>query len=154
MKGKLLSRVQLFATSWTAAYQASPSMGFSRQEYWSGVPSPSPQIRLRTPITAKAIVFVDKGWVAPRETRKGHQLLGEVQRPQGCQSWVRPLGVLHTRNPQTRPQLGSFINVQHVLWRGKWQPTLVFLPGEFCVQRSLVDCCPWCHTEADMTEAT
>ena len=40
-KGKLLSRVQLFATPWTAAYQAPPSMGFSRQEYWSGVPSPS-----------------------------------------------------------------------------------------------------------------
>ena len=42
----LLSRfscVQLLATPWTAAYQASPSTGFSRQEYWSGVPSPSPQ---------------------------------------------------------------------------------------------------------------
>ena len=35
---QLLSRVQLFATPWTAAYQAPPSMGFSRQEYWSGVP--------------------------------------------------------------------------------------------------------------------
>ena len=39
---KLLSRVQLFATPWTVAYQASPSMGFSRQEYWSGLPFPSP----------------------------------------------------------------------------------------------------------------
>ena len=38
---KLLSRVRLLATPWTAAYQAPPSMGFSRQEYWSGVPSPS-----------------------------------------------------------------------------------------------------------------
>ena len=38
---KLLSRVWLFATSWTIAYQASPSMGFSRQEYWSGLPFPS-----------------------------------------------------------------------------------------------------------------
>ena len=36
-----LSRVLLFATPWTAAYQAPPSMGFSRQEYWSGVPLPS-----------------------------------------------------------------------------------------------------------------
>ena len=43
-KGKSLGRVWLFATPWTAAYQASPSMGFSRQEYWSGVPSPSPTI--------------------------------------------------------------------------------------------------------------
>ena len=38
VKGKLLSRVQLFSTLWTAAYQAPPSMGFSRREYWSGVP--------------------------------------------------------------------------------------------------------------------
>ena len=38
---KLLSRVQLLATPWTAAHQAPPSMGFSRQEYWSGVPLPS-----------------------------------------------------------------------------------------------------------------
>ena len=38
MKVKLLSRVRLLATPWTAAYQAPPSMGFSRQEYWSGVP--------------------------------------------------------------------------------------------------------------------
>ena len=39
---KSLSRVWLFATPWTSAYQASPSMGFSRQEYWSGLPFPSP----------------------------------------------------------------------------------------------------------------
>ena len=45
---KLLSHVQLMATRWTAAYQAPPSMGFSRQEYWSGVPSPSPMELLRT----------------------------------------------------------------------------------------------------------
>ena len=38
---KLLSRVRPFATPWTVAYQAPPSMGFSRQEYWSGVPLPS-----------------------------------------------------------------------------------------------------------------
>ena len=42
VKGKSLSRVWLFATPWTAGYQAPPSMGFSRQEYWSGVPLPSP----------------------------------------------------------------------------------------------------------------
>ena len=43
MKVKSLSRVRLLATSWTAAYQAPPSMGFSRQEYWSGLPLPSPK---------------------------------------------------------------------------------------------------------------
>ena len=40
---KLLSRVQLFATQWTVAYQAPLSMGSSRQEYWSGLLFPSPQ---------------------------------------------------------------------------------------------------------------
>ena len=43
MKVKSLSRVRLSATPWTAAYQAPLSMGFSRQEYWSGVALPSPQ---------------------------------------------------------------------------------------------------------------
>ena len=42
VKVKSLSRVLLFATPWTPAYQAPPSMGFSRQEHWSGVPEPSP----------------------------------------------------------------------------------------------------------------
>ena len=42
VKVKLLSRVQLLVTPWTAAYQAPLSMGFSRQEYWSGVPLSSP----------------------------------------------------------------------------------------------------------------
>ena len=43
VKVKSLSRVRLFMTPWTAAHQAPPSMGFSRQEYWSGVPLPSPE---------------------------------------------------------------------------------------------------------------
>ena len=42
MEGKLLSHVWLFATLWTAAYQAPLSMGFSRQQYWSELPLPSP----------------------------------------------------------------------------------------------------------------
>ena len=40
-ESEVLSRVRLLATSWTAAYQAPPSIGFSRQEYWSGLPLPS-----------------------------------------------------------------------------------------------------------------
>ena len=43
VKVKTLSHVQLLATTWTAAHQAPPPMGFSRQEYWSGVPLPSPK---------------------------------------------------------------------------------------------------------------
>ena len=46
MKVTSLSHIQLIATPWTAAYQAPLSMGFSRQEYWSGVPLPSPTISI------------------------------------------------------------------------------------------------------------
>ena len=42
VKVKSLSRVRLFVTPWTVAHQASLSVGFSRQEYWSGLPFPSP----------------------------------------------------------------------------------------------------------------
>ena len=42
VKVKSLSRVRLFAAPWTVTYQALRSMGFSRQEYWSGLPFPSP----------------------------------------------------------------------------------------------------------------
>ena len=42
VKVKLLSHVRLFAIPWTVVYQVSLSMGFSRQEYWSGLPFPSP----------------------------------------------------------------------------------------------------------------
>ena len=45
---KLLSRVRLFATPWTVTSQAPLSMGFSRQEYWSGVPFPSPERPVRS----------------------------------------------------------------------------------------------------------
>ena len=44
VKVKSLSRVRLLTTPWTAAYQAPPSMGFSRQEYWSGLPLPYPNV--------------------------------------------------------------------------------------------------------------
>ena len=56
VKVKSLSRVWLLATPWATAYQAPPSMGFSRQEYWSGVPLPSPLWALRYYKYFKSIV--------------------------------------------------------------------------------------------------
>ena len=50
VKVKSLSRVRLLATPWTAAYQAPLSMEFARQEYWSGVPLPSPKDQPRIPL--------------------------------------------------------------------------------------------------------
>ena len=52
VKVRSLSHVRLSATPWTAAHQAPPSMGFSRQEYWSGVPLPSPATAIRAAQTA------------------------------------------------------------------------------------------------------
>ena len=61
VKVKSLSRVWLFATPWTAAHQAPPSMGFSGQEYWSGVPSPSPKGLPRQHIKKQRHYFANKG---------------------------------------------------------------------------------------------
>ena len=69
VKVKSLSRVWLLVTPWTAAHQAPPSMGFSRQEYWSGVPLPSPRERLVHTFTyrSKSIHRIDV-----RATHQGH----------------------------------------------------------------------------------
>ena len=58
VKVKSLSRVRLLATPWTAAYQAPPSMGFSRQECWSGVPSYSLSNAVLTMHTANSLTDV------------------------------------------------------------------------------------------------
>ena len=59
---KSLSHVRLLATPWTAAYQAPPSMGFSRQEYWSGVPLPSPDNRVHQPLVILCITDIEVKW--------------------------------------------------------------------------------------------
>ena len=53
---KSLTHVRLCATPWPAAYQAPPSMGFSRQQYWSGVPLPSPTVEYYSAIKKEQIV--------------------------------------------------------------------------------------------------
>ena len=60
VKVKSLSRVWLLATPWTAAYQAPPPMGFSRQEYWSGVPLPSLKRDQQRPLTPRAKLFPEQ----------------------------------------------------------------------------------------------
>ena len=65
---KLLSGVPLLVTPWTAAHQAPPSMGFSRQEYWSGVPLPSLMVRLTFFKQTVAINPVQKTETTPYKT--------------------------------------------------------------------------------------
>ena len=60
VKVKFLSHVRLLATPWTAAHQAPPSMGFSRQEYWSGVPLPSPFFEQFYPFK---LVYQRQSWI-------------------------------------------------------------------------------------------
>ena len=71
------SCVQLFATLWTVARQAPLSMGFSRQEYWSGLPFPSPgdlphlgiePVSLKSPALAGGLFTTNTTWEAPSST--------------------------------------------------------------------------------------
>ena len=59
VKVKLLSHVRLFATPWTVAYPAPPSMGFSRQECWSGLPLPSPAKDMVFPV----VIYGCESWI-------------------------------------------------------------------------------------------
>ena len=72
-KVKSLSHVRLLATSWMAAYQAPPSMGFSRQEYWSGVPLLSP------PLDCKEIQPVHPKEISPEYSLEGLTLTLKLQ---------------------------------------------------------------------------
>ena len=69
-----LSRVRLFATLWTVAHQAPLSMGFSRQEYWSGLPFPSPRIRNNEP--GLCLPSLDHTWRHGRVFSKMSHFLG------------------------------------------------------------------------------
>ena len=62
IKVKSFSRVRPSATPWTAAFQAPPSMGFSGQEYWSGVPSPL-TIKFHYFFNAKHVQYLASGWL-------------------------------------------------------------------------------------------
>ena len=108
MKVKPLSRVRPSATPWTAAYQAPPSMGFSRQEYWNGVPLPSP-IACWDPLS---MGFPDKN------TGVGsHSLLQGILLTQGSNP-----GLLHHRqilyhlNHQGSPNYMSTYILSHILF--------------------------------------
>ena len=74
VKVKSPSRVQLLATPWTAAYQTPPSMGFSRQEYWSGVPLPSPIFHH---YCYENQIYCDFEWFA-LETNRDHSVIFEI----------------------------------------------------------------------------
>ena len=108
----------LLRPPWTVVHQAPLSMGFSRQEYWSGVPLPSPPFRpIQSDFQGKNKINKPKNrlfwWLGGKESACQYGRCGFVP-------WVRKV-------PRKR----------------KWQPTPVFLPGESHGQRSLVYYSPW-----------
>ena len=88
---KSLSRVWLLVTPWTAAYQAPPSMGFSRQESWSGVPLPSP----------KGPEKIFKEIIAENFLNMGKEIVSQVQEAQSPRKDKPKKEHMETYSPQT-----------------------------------------------------
>jgi len=102
VKVKSLSRVWLLATPWTVAYQAPLSMGFSRQEYWSGVPLPSP---LQDYLKQKAkhqIIMQSYNCNSVKESIPGQILEGSIK--------MKTAGALHSQDMHEKP-LKAFKNL-------------------------------------------
>ena len=93
MKVKSLSRVRLFATPWTTAYQAPPSMGFFRQEYWSGVPLPSPVQSLSN------VQFFEPPWTATRQASLSFTISWSALRLMSIK-WMMPSNHLTIRKAE------------------------------------------------------
>ena len=161
---KSLSRVRLLATPWTVAYQAPPSMGFSRQEYWSGVPLPSPLHTLHTYKIVSSWSTWDK--IAKKCFRQYEIEKHIMEKAMAAHSstlawqipWTEEPGRLHSmgwlRLDTTERLHFHFSLFTFMHWRRKWQPTPVFLPRESQGRGCLVDCSLWGCTESDTTEAT
>ena len=145
VKVKSLSRVRLFATPWTVAYQAPLSMGFSRQECWSGLPFPSPGdlpdpgSNLGLPQCRQTLYHLSHQKVSlPNSfgsTNTKASLVAETAK--------RLPAMRETRVPSW---------VGKIPWRRKWQPTPVFLPRESREWRNLVGYSPCGRKESDTTE--
>ena len=140
------SLVWLSVTLWTVAHQAPLSMGFSRQEYWSGLPYPppgdlpNPRIKLMAltlPALAGGFFTTTATWEAPNFWH----LINICWLDFNKFNWIEWLRWFS-------PWVGK------IPWRRAWQPIPVFLPEESHGQRSLVGYSPWGCKESDMTEVT
>ena len=128
---KSLSRVRLFVTPWTVAHQAPPSMEFSRQEYWSGLPFPSPGdlpnpgIKPRSPIAGRRFTV----WA----TRESYAALGILNNLRA--SLIAQL----VKNPPTLQETPvRFLGQEDPLEEGQ-VPMQVFWPGELHGLYSLIE---------------
>ena len=114
----MVSHVQLFSTPWTVAHQALLSVESSRQEYWSGLPFPTP---------GEMLILVGENSMANRTFT-------------ACTLSNPDIKLMSLASPALA---GQFFTTAPP---GKsWQPTLKFLPGKFQGQRSLMGHSPWGH---------
>ena len=142
------------------AHQAPLFVAFSRQNYWSGLPFPTPGdpsdpgIKPASPATCVTsgkllTLFVPQ---FPKVYGNGNGTTlqySRLENPMDGGAWKAAVhGVT-----KSRTRLSNF-TFTFMHWRRKWQPTPVFLPGESQGQQSLVCCRLWGHTESDTTEAT
>ena len=141
-----------FATPWTVACQDSQSMEFSRQEYWSGLPFPSPgnlpdpAMEPMFPALADRFFTTEPPGKSITGTSRTHSLtycLTLFRLPW----WLRRSSVcLQCCRPRFNPWVGK------ISWRRKWHPTPIFLPGKSHRRRSLLGYSPWRRKESDTTE--
>ena len=137
-------------TPWTAAYQAPPSMGFSRQEFWSGLPLsspgdlPDPGIEPRSP-TLQADALPSQP-PRNRSVNNNKQLLNNL--PEMQEAWVRSLG----QEDPLEKRMATYSSI--LAWRSPWTEKPVEdngYPLPYCClekQRRLADYRPWRVTKS------
>ena len=107
VKVKSLSRTQLFATAWTVAYQAPPSMGFPRQEYWNGLPLPTP--------SALCIRWLFSGFFFFFQHSTGASISVLPMNIQGCAFKIDCLNLLAVRDSQVFSQAPEFESINSLV---------------------------------------
>ena len=117
MKVKSLSRVRLFLTPWTVAYQAPPSMGFSRQECWSGLPFPSPGDLPDPGIEPGSPALQADALQSEPPGKLGHVKMGAGSWDLWCASWKASRHQVSRQCPRGTPQTWVVLSV----WEGEFQ---------------------------------
>ena len=175
-----ISRVQLWVTPWTAAHQAPPSLGSPGKN--SGVGChfllQCVKVKSESEVAQSCLTLLDPMDCSPPGSSVGRSFQARVlewgaidnaicrnmEKAMAPHSSTLAWKIPWTEEPGRLQSMGS-LGVGHnwatslslftfMHWRGKWQPTPVFLPGESQGQGSLVDCGLWGCTESGTTEAT
>ena len=149
-----LSCVRLFVTPWTVVRQAPLSMGFPRQEYWSGLPYLSLGGLFNPEIEPHLLHLLHCRWILYHwATRRAHELL--------YIEWINKIPLFSTGNyiqyPVIKHNGKEYIyeyTHTHTHTQRPRQSTPVFLPGESHGQSSLAGCSPWGNIELYAPEAT